>query len=159
MSDDALKAFSGLALIGTVCFLLWLLVRLGKWKSWWIRTTPSSPLAWSITPYLVLPISVYLFVWSLIMLIPDKEIRITLFDFILCIGFPVSFVFGIYIAIIQPRWWLPGWLRYLHDYHQNIIELLQDEASEMGAKEWGRRVSTQEGLENWVEEVRCKYGK
>ena len=159
MTDSALTAFSGVAGIGVLFFLLWLSIWSGEWKSWWISGMPSSPFAWKITPYLLLPTSVFWFIWSLTMLIPDKEIRIPIFDFVLCIGFPSSLIFTIYIAIVQPRWWLPGWLRYLHDHHQDIIELLQDEAGQMGAKEWGWRVSTQEGLEEWVEEIRHKHGK
>jgi hypothetical protein len=64
----------------------------------------------------------------------------------------------IILAIWQPRWIQPSWYRWLEENHEEIIPILQEEVRQMGPREWQRQVSTQEGLEQWVEEVRRKRG-
>ena len=61
------------------------------------------------------------------------------------------------LAIWQPRWLKPKWLRWLEEEHGDIIEILWEEVRKEGHG-WERRVRTQEDLEQWVAEVRRKHG-
>jgi hypothetical protein len=61
------------------------------------------------------------------------------------------------LAIWQPGWLKPKWLRWLEKEHGDIIEILWEEVRKEGHA-WGRRVRTQEELEQWVAEVRRKHG-
>ncbi len=74
--------------------------------------------------------------------------------FLWCILFPLSLI----LAIIQPRWIQPAWYRWLEKNHEDIIPILQKEAQLLRGPAWSRRVATQEGLEEWVDEVRRKHG-
>ena len=65
----------------------------------------------------------------------------------------------ILLAIFQPRWILPAWYHWLEKNHAAILPVLREEARQIGAKEWQRRVATQEGLEGWVEEVYHKHNR
>jgi hypothetical protein len=57
----------------------------------------------------------------------------------------------------QPKWLLPHWYNWLRERHGKIMPFLLKEARSMRGYEWERQVSIQEGLEEWVAEVRCKY--
>jgi hypothetical protein len=74
-----------------------------------------------------------------------------------CVTFPL-FVISILLAIWQPGWIKPAWYRWLDEHYGDIIPILQEEARQLGAPKWGRRVATQKGLEQWVDEVRRKRG-
>ncbi len=52
----------------------------------------------------------------------------------------------------------PKWLKWLEQEHGDILRLLKEEANKMPYPEWDNQVETQEGLENWVAEVRKKHG-
>lgn len=137
---------------GLICLLVGLIVQTGKMKRWWIiYSTPLTPIGWF---YLSIPLSIVFFTWGLVMLIPDLETRGKLFEYVFYFGFVPSIV----LAILRPRWLIPAWLRWLEDNHGDIIDLLRDEARQMGGREWDRQVSTQKGLEQWVAEVRRKHG-
>jgi hypothetical protein len=60
------------------------------------------------------------------------------------------------IVIFQPSWLKPKWVRWLEENHGDILEILIREGRE--TPNWSEKVSTQEGLEEWVEEVRRKRG-
>ena len=68
------------------------------------------------------------------------------------------FIVAIILAFWRPRWLVPRWLLWLEDNHGEIYDQLREEAQKLGAREWEKRVSTQEGLEAWAMEVRRKYG-
>jgi hypothetical protein len=69
-----------------------------------------------------------------------------------------AYFLGIILAIWQPGWLLPKWYRWLLNEHGDILDFLEEEARVIGKWEWQRRISTQGTLEEWVAEVRSKYG-
>lgn len=72
--------------------------------------------------------------------------------------FPVGFL-SVLIVVFQPKWFKPAWVRWLEENHGDILEILIEEARKTPDwRDWGKRVSTQEGLEEWVEEVKRKRG-
>jgi hypothetical protein len=63
---------------------------------------------------------------------------------------------AIYVLAIWQPWWLkPAWLRWLEQEHGDIIELLWEDVRQ-DRWAWERRVRTQAQLEAWVAEVRRK---
>ena len=60
------------------------------------------------------------------------------------------------LAVWQPWWLKPFWLRWLEKEHNDILHLLWEDARK-APRQWERRVRTQQGLEKWVTEVRRKH--
>lgn len=138
---------------GLVSLFFGLIVQTGKMKRWWIiYSTPLAPIGWF---YGAIPFSLVFFAWGFVMFIPNMEIRQKAF---LCVSF-FGFIPSIILTMFRPRWLVPPWLRWLEDNHRDILSILKKEATQMGGITWDRRVKTQEDLEEWVEEVRQKYGK
>jgi hypothetical protein len=86
----------------------------------------------------------------------DLESEVT--RILLCSVVCPLFLLGMVFAVWDPWWLQPAWYRWLKEYHSNIIPILQEEGRAMGRWEWQRRVATQKGLEQWVDEVRQKRG-
>jgi hypothetical protein len=61
------------------------------------------------------------------------------------------------LAIWQPWWLKPAWLRWLEKKHGDILEILWEDVRKDRWR-WEREVRTQEDLEAWVAEVRQKHG-
>ncbi len=136
---------------GGVLFLgFGLLIQLGVIKQWWL--VYDTPFTSSAAAYLSIPFSIVLFAMGLVMFIPDMSTRQKTFLYVVFFGLIPSVI----LAMIRPRWLVPPWLRWLEDNHKSILGLLKNEARKMGGNEWNRRVRTQSGLEEWVEEVRRK---
>lgn len=72
------------------------------------------------------------------------------------VGIPLI-LFSVILTMWQPRWLKPKWLRWLETYDRSILPLLREEARKDGWPSWNERVKTQEGLEEWVAEVRRKH--
>jgi hypothetical protein len=65
------------------------------------------------------------------------------------------FVVGFVLAIWQPHWLTPSWLKWIEEYNYDIRSLLGKEARQ--ASGWAQRIRSQADLEAWVAEVRQKY--
>jgi hypothetical protein len=66
--------------------------------------------------------------------------------------FPLALV----LMVWKPRWLKPDWLLWLEaHYDEDVIDFMFKQAR--NEKKWGKRVSTQEGLETWAEETAQKY--
>ena len=62
---------------------------------------------------------------------------------------------GFALAIWQPHWLTPAWLRWIKDYNYDIRSVLGKEARQ--ASDWTQRIRSQADLEAWVAEVRQKH--
>lgn len=138
-------------IIGTGFLILGIAVRAGIIKRWWLmKSTPITPISFA---YIAIPTALLLFVIPvLIVFISNPTVRGTVFVYLIC---PILITI-IALTLWQPRWLKPKWLRWLEDNHNALLPLLREDAKRMGARKWEKRVNTQEGLENWVEEVRRK---
>ncbi len=65
------------------------------------------------------------------------------------------FMIGFALAIWQPHWLTPTWLRWIKDYNYDIRSLLAKEARQEAG--WAKRIRSQADLEAWVAEVRQKH--
>lgn len=126
-------------------------IRAGKKKGWWLMwDTPITPIA---AAHVMIPGGITFLLLSLAVLLPELEDRRRLFNFVM-----LFLILTIILAFWRPRWLVPRWLLWLEDNHGEIYDQLREEAQKLGAREWEKRVSTQEGLEAWAMEVRRKYG-
>ena len=139
--------------VGISGLMIGILMRLGIWKLWFVVER---------IPVLVIPSFVYGSIpLGLAFLILGISIRIVSGSsdarvIFFCVVLPLLAT-SIAFAIWQPSWLEPAWYHWLKKHHSSIIPILQKEARAMGRWKWQRRVSTQEGLEAWVEEVRRKH--
>lgn len=94
-----------------------------------------------------------LIVMGIGILMPNPETaRLIIFG----IAFPLICVF--LIVVFQPKWLKPQWVQWLEENHGDVLELIIEEARQASDwRDWADRVSTQEGLEDWVTEVRRKH--
>lgn len=137
---------------GGLTLFLGILARAGSWKAWF--TTKRVPVLIPTSYYFgYIPGGLALLLAGLVLLVDYDTGSMLLF----CGALP-CLLLSIILAIWQPWWIKPAWYRWLEEQHSSIIPILQKEARAMGRRKWQRRVSTQEGLEEWVEEVRRKYG-
>ena len=140
--------------LGVSGLVIGVLMHLGIWKLWFVVER---------VPVLVIPSFAYgsipvglafLILGISIRSVSDPSNARTIF---FCVVFPL-FMTSIAFAIWQPSWLQPNWYRWLEKHHGSVIPILKKEAQAMGRWKWQRRVRTQEGLEQWVEEVRRKHG-
>lgn len=72
------------------------------------------------------------------------------------IGVVPLWIIQIAIVVWAPNWLKPQWEQWLEANPSDILELLIREARQ--TPNWAKIVGTQEGLEDWVANVRRKYG-
>jgi hypothetical protein len=68
-----------------------------------------------------------------------------------------SFFATVTLAIWQPWWLKPTWLRWLENNYGHMLEEMFAEARAMGRRNWAEQVKTQEGLERWANSVAQKH--
>jgi hypothetical protein len=137
---------------GTIFLISGLLIRVGAWKAW---------LATERIPVLVSPSFGFglipaglMFLFSALVFLVEHDTG----SILLCCGAVPSFSLAVVFPIWQPWWILPVWYRSLKEDHGDIIPILREEAQAMGRRRFQERVATQEGLEQWIAEVRQKRG-
>ena len=144
----------GISGLGFLIFTIQLIR--GKLKIWWIL--PSSPIVPGGVVYWGIPASICMLITGFSLLLPTVEMRSMVFMIGICTTIPKMFIFLIW----RPRWLTPVWLRWLEENHKDVLPFLEKEAEDMsnkwgGSRNWAQRIDTQEGLEEWVAEVRQKY--
>jgi hypothetical protein len=138
--------------LGTIALLSGILIRAGIWKTWF--ATKRIPVLLPTSYYFgYIPFGLMLLSIAFASLF-EPETRLILFDCLV----PLFLVSSIVLSIWQPWWIQPVWYRWLKEHHGNSIPILREEVQAMGGWKWQRRVSTQEGLKQWVAEVRQKHG-
>lgn len=130
-------------------------LRMGHNKTWYMNP---SMLAGSYV-YAFIPLGIMSFLFGLagvlrLIFAGDGILVVTRTLLILC---PLVLVAGLLVPLVWD-YMKPDWLAWLQRHHGDIIELLVEDAREMGLDKWEQRVDTQKGLEQWVSEVRRKHG-
>ncbi len=112
--------------------------------------------------WMALPSGILFLMWGvgtvLVLAFDEQNDFIVTVAKILWIGGLGVALLGFIFALLQVPVMKPAWLKWLEREHGEIMPLLRREAREMGLDIWQRRVDTQEGLEEWVAEVRRKHG-
>ena len=139
--------------IGVTLFLVGILARFGIYRSLFaVKGNPA--VAPTVLTYILIPGSLVPFFFALLPFLPiSKQDR---GDLVISVLIPLL-VANYVLAIWQPWWLKPKWLRWLEQEHGDILELLREEVRK-DRWGWERRVRTQKDLEEWVAEVRRKHG-
>ncbi len=141
-----------LLVTGIGFLVLGFLTQMGIYKHWWWGiSTPVSPgkIVFGSFP---LAFTFFLVAYLAESNLPN-ETRLQLAN---CVGIPMILL-AMALTVWQPYWLKPRWFRWLEMYHGHILNLLWEEARKEGWLSWNERVKTQEGLEEWVAEVRRKH--
>ena len=135
--------------IVVLAFGIW--TRLGKNRAWYL--VPNYYVLLPKNGHYALPVGgLMMIVLGISLLMPEPE----LVRRVLLIGvFPLGIIVFL-IVVFAPKWLKPKWVQWLEENHGDIIEILIEEGRD--TPHWSNKVSTQEGLETWVAEVRTKYG-
>lgn len=146
-SDDIVPPL--LIFAGGVGLLIWgIFIRTGKSRYWWAVPYYAA----GQEPFVALPGGLFLLFMLVGAFAPAQLKQAFMF---IAFGCGLS---ALVFLILKPRFLKPEWLQWLEDHHKEHIPLLRQEARQMGANQWARRVKTQAGLEQWVEEVLHKHG-
>lgn len=152
MNSDDIIAFS--FLIGLGCFFVavGILSRTGHFR--WIYAMKGHPIFTpSALAYVYLPVGLIALFFGLIPFLPiEQETKGALIFYILLPLLIVTFV----LAVWQPWWLKPKWLRWLENEHGDVVHLLWEDVRQ-DRWGWQRRVKTQEQMEAWVAEVRRRH--
>jgi hypothetical protein len=137
-----------------VAFLTYgILIRVGILKYWFVAKYLPGVLP-AVVPYAMIPQGLGFIVIALGAFFPTPEETWNLFF----AGAVIIFA-GYAIATFRPGFLKPKWLRWLESRYTHLtINLLVEEARKLGWWEWQKRVWSQEGLEQWVEETLRKRG-
>jgi len=151
MDTERILVALALIAVGLMIGIQGLRTRLGKNRAWYLVRN-----YYVLLPkggHYALPIGglMIILVGVSLLIPPELGRKILLFG-----AFPVGFL-SVLIVVFQPKWFKPAWVRWLEENHGDILEILIEEARKTPDwRDWGKRVSTQEGLEEWVEEVKRK---
>ncbi len=112
---------------------------------------------------LAIPIGIAFLMWALSLFIggilfPDAELSQIVGKWFIAGGFIIIFI-GWALMFFPKSIVHPAWVRWLQREHSDILDILEKEAKVMGLNVWEEHVKTQQGLEQWVDEVRRKYDR
>ena len=153
MDDNGIFILVFVGGFGGLLLVIGILIRLGIWRA--IYAVKGYPVYMPRELVLVgIPMALTVLSIGLIPILPiAKENR---GDVITYVTAPLLIM--TYILAIRQPWWLkPAWLRWLEKEHGDIIHLLWEDVRQ-DRWGWEQRVRTQAGLEEWVAEVRRKHG-
>jgi hypothetical protein len=151
MVSDRQCVISFLLILGALAFAGGILVRIGKLRHWFLM--PTYPVLMpKAAVYAQLPLGLMLIGMAASLFMPTPEVARGVW---LWTVFPL-FAIALVLAIWQPAWLKPRWVRWLEEKQSDILDLLLEEGRQ--TPDWASKVSTQEDLEQWVAEVRRKPG-
>ena len=153
MDEDGLFILIFVGGLGVILLIVGVVIRLGIWRA--IYAVKGYPVYMPRALVSVgIPLALTALSIGLVPILPiAKENR---GDVITYVTAPLLIITYI-LAMWQPWWLKPAWLRWLEKEHGDIIHLLWEDVRQ-DRWGWERRVRTQEALETWVAEVRRKHG-
>jgi hypothetical protein len=153
MGSDGLFTLISLGGLGVLFLVLGTLARLGFWRG--IYAVKGYPVYMPRELiFIFIPGGLMSLSLLLIVVLPiAKETRGNLVMYVFAPMLVITYI----LAIWQPWWLKPAWLRWLEKKHGDILEILWEDVRKDRWR-WEREVRTQEDLEAWVAEVRQKHG-
>jgi hypothetical protein len=138
-----------LIIVGVFPIGIFLLMRFGVLKSWFILKTLPGLLSGRMM-YAALPFGISFLLGGIVASLPNYNGREPgLLNLTLLIG-PV---FGFWFMYRPPKWLKPGWLQWLEREYGYCLPVLIYEAQKMNRWQWEAQVRTRSGMQAWIDEV------
>lgn len=100
--------------------------------------------------YASIPLGITVLIWAFAFGLPLPN---WIVGTMVYISFGTGFV-GLLFNFVQPSFLKPQWYRWLMENHRDVVPLLREDVARMGYKRWKELTETQQGLAEWVAEVR-----
>ena len=137
-------------LIGIFFIGVFLVVRLGMIKSWFIlKTLPGLLSARMI--YAFLPGGLFFIALGIAAMTPTNTLDEGV-NLIIYLSFPFI-ALALLCLVWVPNWVKPNWLQWLEREYGYCLDILIEEGQQMNRWEWEGKVRTQEGMQAWIDEV------
>ncbi len=138
--------FTGLWGIALIYFGIAILV--GDFKRWYLgpRIFPPQAIVYGSVLFGLAAIELCVIVALASYLDPDTT------GWVVALTAGLTALSGFVLAIWQPRWIKPHWVRWLEENYWDRIHILIADARR-NPRHWEERVATQEGLEEWALQV------
>lgn len=138
-----------LIIVGVFPIGIFLLIRFGVLKSWYILKTLPGLLSGRMM-YAALPFGISFLLSGIVASLPNYNGREPgLLNLTLLIG-PV---FGFWFMYRPPRWIKPSWLQWLEQEYGYCLPILITEAQKMNRWQWEAQVRNRAGMKAWIDDV------
>ena len=135
--------------LGLVAIGIFLIVKTGVIKSWFILKTLPGLLS-SRMMYAMLPFGISFLLVAIVVSLPNYDPKNSnLLTLALLFGPVLGFLF----MYRPPNWLDPKWLQWLKKEYGYCLDILIEEAQLMNRWDWERQVRTQEGMQRWIDTV------
>ena len=135
--------------VGLVAIGMFLIVRLGIIKSWFILKTLPGLLSGRMM-YAMFPFGLSFLLGDLVASQPNYDGRE---PNLLILTLLIGPVFGFWFMYRPPKWIQPRWLQWLEREYGYCLPVLIEEAQKMNRWAWEARVRTRTGMQEWIDTV------
>lgn len=133
--------------VGLVGIGMFLIVRLGIIKSWFILKTLPGLLSGRMM-YAAFPFGLSFLLSDLVASHPNYNARES---YLLTLTLLIGPVFGFWFMYRPPRWIKPRWLQWLEQEYGYCLPILIEEAQKMNRWAWEAQVRTRAGMQAWID--------
>lgn len=157
VANSALEIGIGTFIVGIILLLSGVAIRAGWWRTWYFLWPDVPIFAPKRHAYGMILGGVWVALIGVSFLLPPGSSASRTIDSI-AMGWWL-WVWVLHL-LFRPPWIVPGWIRSLEAKHRDILDILIAETrreSKLRGKEWLKWACSDEGLEQWVAEVRQRY--
>lgn len=138
--------------VGLVALGVFLIVKLGLLKSWFILERLPGLLSARMI-YASFPFGLSFALLTFVPMLPGYDPDVFPYSIILLGVLLIGPLFGFWFMYKPPEWIKPDWLRWLEQEYGYCIPILIEEAQKMNRWVWEAKVRKPEGLQAWIDEV------
>jgi hypothetical protein len=143
------------AALGAAFLSLFLLIRLGLYKSWFVTKTLPGHISARMF-YSTFPLGIEFLFWSILPILPGYDNRNwDIWDAV----FFILLLLPLYFLWRPPQWVVPAWVKWIEKEYGYCLDILAEEGQQMGRWEWESQVRTQEGMQVWIDDVFARRRK
>ena len=138
--------------VGVIPVGIFLLIKLGIVKSWFILETLPGLLSARMF-YAALPVGLGFVFASFLPALPNYDPNANLYFSLLVIAFLGGPMIGFLFMYRPPNWLDPKWLQWLKEEYGYCLPLLIENAQQLNRWDWEWQVRTQAGMQSWIDSV------
>ena len=138
--------------VGAFAIGIFILVKSGLLKSWWIVKTLPGILSPRMV-YATIPVGLGFILLSILPSLDNynsSEFPFTLLLGIAVFGGPLV---GFLLMYRPPKWLDPKWLQWLKSEYGYCLDILIEDAQQMNRWDWERQVRTRAGMQQWIDGI------